>query len=440
MKTTTQHTEIPLVGFSEALGVWARIGVLSFGGPAGQIALMHRMLVDERRWIDEKSFLSALNFCMLLPGPEAMQLATYIGWRMHGLAGGLAAGLLFVLPGALVMLALALGYIAFGKAPLAEALFAGVKAAVLAIVVEALLRIARRALKTNADWWIAAAAFVAIYFLAIPFPFIVAAAALAGFLLHSSAPPIGQAASDAALSSPPVDAWSTVRTIALWLAIWIVPLALVAAVYGTDHVLAQLAWFFSKLAVVTFGGAYAVLAYMAQDVVEGYRWLEPGQMLDALGLAETTPGPLILVTQFVGALAASFHGGGNPYFMAVLGALVALWATFAPCFLWIMAGAPYVERLNRAPRLSAALRGVTAAVVGVILNLTIWFALHVLFARVDDHQAGPLRLLVPDAATVSIPTLLLAMLAAVLIFALHRGIVTTLAICAAIAIAFNALA
>ncbi|MEW5962185.1 MAG: chromate efflux transporter [Pseudomonadota bacterium] len=440
MSTTTRTSGPPAVSFPEALRVWARIGLLSFGGPAGQIALMHRILVDERRWIDEKSFLSALNFCMLLPGPEAMQLATYVGWRKHGTAGGLAAGLLFVVPGALFMLLLALGYIAFGRAPLAEALFFGVKAAVLAIVVEALLRIARRALKTNADLWIAAAAFVAIFLLAIPFPIIVAAAALVGFLLQRAAPSAGQAASEATVAGAPVDAWSTLRTATLWLAIWIVPLALVAAILGTDHVLAQLAWFFSKLAVVTFGGAYAVLAYMAQDVVEGYRWLEPGQMLDALGLAETTPGPLILVTEFVGALAASFHNGGNAYLMAVLGALVALWATFAPCFLWIFAGAPYVERLNRAPRLSAALKGVTAAVVGVILNLTVWFALHVLFASVSERHAGPLRLLIPDPATVSIPTLLLAVLAMVLIFALHRGIVTTLAICGGLALAWHALA
>jgi chromate transporter len=440
MSTTIETTAAAEVSFPEALRVWAKIGLLSFGGPAGQIALMHRMLVDERRWIDERSFLSALNFCMLLPGPEAMQLATYVGWRKHGLAGGLAAGLLFVVPGAVLMLLLALGYLAFGKAAPAEALFVGVKAAVLAIVVEALLRIARRALKTNADWWIAATAFVAIFLLAIPFPIIVAAAALAGYLLHGASAMPSAADAAPAVAAAPVDPWSTMRTIAIWLAIWIGPLALVASVFGHDHVLAQLAWFFSKLAVVTFGGAYAVLAYMAQDVVEGYRWLEPGQMLDALGLAETTPGPLILVTEFVGALAAGFHGGGNAYLMAVLGALVALWATFAPCFLWIFAGAPYVERLNRAPRLSATLKGVTAAVVGVILNLTVWFALHVLFASVSERHAGPLRLLVPDPATVSVPTLLLAALAMVLMFALHRGIVTTLAICGGLALAWHALA
>jgi len=421
--------------FRNSLPVWAKIGLLSFGGPAGQIAMMHRMLVDERQWIGERAYLSALNFCMLLPGPEAMQLATYVGWRMHGVIGGLAAGLLFVLPGAVFMLAVALGYLAFGKTPLAEALFVGVKAAVLAIVIEALLRIARRALKEKADWVIAAAAFVAIFFLAVPFPLIVLGAALAGFLLLDGGSVGRQTAIAIAPTPTPVSA--TLATALTWLAIWIVPLAILPLVFDAGHVLPKLAWFFSKLAVVTFGGAYAVLAYMAQDVVEGYAWLGPGEMLDALGLAETTPGPLILVNEFVGALAAARHGGGSPYLMAVLGALVALWATFAPCFLWIFVGAPYVERLNEAPRLSAALKGVTAAVVGVILNLTVWFALHVLFRSIDDRTVGPLRLLVPDIGTVDAAALFLAALAMVLIFAGHRGIVSTLLVCAGLSLAWN---
>jgi chromate transporter len=416
--------------FGEALKVWAKIGILSFGGPAGQIALMHRVLVDERRWIDEPRYLNALNFCMLLPGPEAMQLATYVGWRLHGLKGGLAAGLLFVLPGAFIVLTLSALYAAFGKLPFAEALFVGIKAAVLAIVVEALLRIARRSLRDNVEWLIAGAAFVAIFFFAVPFPLIVLAAALMGFFRAQSGP-LPQK------SGPGVPLSATLATIVLWLAIWIVPLAALAAVLGPSHVISQIAWFFSKLAVVTFGGAYAVLAYMAQDVVESYRWLSAGEMLDGLGLAETTPGPLILVTEFVGFLAAHRHGGGNPWAMGVLGALVTLWATFAPCFLWIFAGAPYIERLNAEPRLKSALAGVTAAVVGVILNLTVWFALHVLFARVSDQQVGPLRLHIPELASISAPAVLLSALAILLLFVLHRGILTTLSVCGALALAWH---
>jgi chromate transporter len=419
--------------FSEALKVWAKIGVISFGGPAGQIALMHRELVEERRWIDEPRYLNALNFCMLLPGPEAMQLATYIGWRLHGVRGGLAAGLLFVIPGALVVLTLSMLYAAFGNLPLAEALFVGIKAAVLAIVVEALLRIARRSLKDTVEWIIAGAAFVAIFFLAVPFPLIVLAAALVGFLRaqgRAPAPPLQSTKQGTQLGR-------TLATIVLWLAIWIVPLAALAAVFGPAHVLSQIAWFFSTLAVVTFGGAYAVLAYMAQDVVQSYRWLSAGEMLDGLGLAETTPGPLILVTEFVGFLAAHRHGGGNPWAMGLLGALVTLWATFAPCFLWIFVGAPYIERLNAEPRLKSALAAVTAAVVGVILNLTVWFALHVLFGRVSEQFVGPLRLHVPEFASISAPALLLSAIAIGLLFVLHRGVLTTLAICGALALAWH---
>jgi chromate transporter len=421
--------------FAEALKVWAKIGLLSFGGPAGQIALMHRVIVDERRWIEEPRYLSALNFCMLLPGPEAMQLATYVGWRLHGVTGGLAAGLLFVLPGAVVMLALALAYAVLGKLPLVEALFVGVKVAVLAIVVEALLRVARRALKHPADWIIAAAAFVAIYAFAVPFPVIVLAAALTGFIRAAGHPALGADTPRPA----PVAIAGTLKTVALWLGIWILPLLAVALAFGRGHVLTELAWFYSKLAVVTFGGAYAALAYMAQAVVEAYRWLTPSEMLDALGLAETTPGPLILVTQFVGTLAAWRHGGGPPVLMGILGALVTLWATFAPSFLWIFAGAPYIERLNAEPRLKSALAAVTAAVVGVILNLTLWFALHVLFAKVTTLDAGPLRAAVPDLAAINPVAVALSAIAFTLLFAFHRGIVTTLAVCGALALAWHAL-
>jgi len=418
--------------FTEAVRVWAKIGLISFGGPAGQIALMHRIVVDEKRWIDEPRYLSALNFCMLLPGPEAMQLATYVGWRLHGVWGGLAAGLLFLLPGALVMLALSMAYAVFGKLPLAEALFVGIKAAVLAIVVEALLRVARRAMKQPADWIIAALAFVAIYAFAVPFPVIVLAAALIGFFSAPQSGPESDAPPPARVAHA-----DTLKTVALWLGIWILPLLAVALAFGRGHVLTELAWFYSKLAVVTFGGAYAALAYMAQAVVESYGWLTPGEMLDALGLAETTPGPLILVTQFVGTLAAWRHGGGPPVLMGTLGALVTLWATFAPCFLWIFAGAPYIERLNAEPRLKSALATVTAAVVGVILNLTVWFALHVLFANVATLDAGPFRPAVPELASINPVAVALSAVAFTLLLALHRGILTTLAVCGALAVAWH---
>ena len=436
MTTTSQSGMSERPTFREALEVWGKIGLLSFGGPAGQIALMHRVLVDERKWIGEQSYLAALNFCMLLPGPEAMQLATYVGWRLHGTKGGLAAGLLFVLPGAFIMLALSLAYAQFGKLPLAEALFVGIKAAVLAIVVEALVRVARRALKGSADWAIAAAAFAAIFALAVPFPAIVLAAALVGFLRSGSA---ARAARPSA-ALPPVRLGETARTTLLWLAIWIVPLLLVALIFGSDHVLSDIAWFFSKLAVVTFGGAYAVLAYMAQEAVEGYGWLAPGEMLDALGLAETTPGPLILVAELVGTLAAWRHGGGTPVVMGILGALVTLWATFAPCFLWIFAGAPYIERLNAEPRLKSALAAVTAAIVGVILNLTVWFALHVLFGRVADQDLGPLRLHVPDLASLNAEALVLSAVAFALLFAAKRGILATLGLSGLLALAWHQVA
>ncbi len=426
-------TGVPTPTFAEALRVWGKIGILSFGGPAGQIALMHRVLVEEKKWIDEPRYLSALNFCMLLPGPEATQLATYVGWRLHGIKGGLAAGLLFVLPGALVILVLSMLYAAFGKLPAAEALMMGVKAAVLAIVVEALLRIARRGLKVRADQVLAAAAFVAIFFFAIPFPLIVLAAAIYGFQRGSGAPAIGL------VPAPSIPLKQTVGTAALWLAIWIVPLLGVAMWFGSGHVLSQIGLFFSKLAVVTFGGAYAVLAYMAQDVVQHFGWLSAGEMVDGLGLAETTPGPLILVTEFVGFLASFRHGGGNPWALGVLGAIITLWATFAPCFLWIFVGAPYIEWMRTAPRLQSALAAVTAAVVGVILNLTVWFALHVLFGTITQTWAGPLRLYLPQLASVSWIALGLSALAVLLLFKLHRSIIETLSVCAALSLALYGL-
>lgn len=433
--------------FGDAVQVWANIGLTSFGGPAGQIAMMHRILVDEKKWLDERTYLLALNFCTLLPGPEAMQLATYSGWRLHGIKGGLAAGLLFVLPGALVILALSALYAAFGQVPALTALFTGIKAAVLAIVIEALLRISKKSLKNRTEWLIAAASFVAIFFFKVPFPLIILAAGVIGYLslpaVSASSAPAAQNARGGQGAMTPTSpvAWrDTAKTVAMWLAIWIVPLLAVAAIFGTDHVLAKLALFFSKLAVVTFGGAYAVLAYMAQDVVQVHGWLRPGEMLDGLGLAETTPGPLILVTEFVGFLAAYRAGGGEPLLMGTLGAVVTLWATFAPCFLFIFAGAPYIERLQSAPRLKSALSGITAAVVGVILNLSLWFALHVLFSSVAEYDAGPLHIIVPDVATIDPTTAALAIVAAVLLFGLHRGIMTTLAVCGALSLALAQLA
>lgn len=420
--------------FQEALSVWAKIGLVSFGGPAGQIALMHRVLVDERRWIGQEPFLHALNFCMLLPGPEAMQLATYVGWRLHGTVGGLAAGLLFVLPGAFIVLGLSIAYALYGQVPLVEAAFLGIKAAVLVIVIEALVRVARRALRGPYDVAIAAAAFVAIFFLAAPFPLIIAGAALIGFLLALAAP----VPAPAPLPEPsPVPLSRTLKTAALWLAIWIGPLLLVGALFGRAHVTTDAALFFSKLAVVTFGGAYSVLAYMAQQAVETYGWLTPGEMLDGLGLAETTPGPLILVTEFVGFLAGYRHGGEPKLAFGLLGAAIALWATFAPCFMWIFTGAPYVDRLSASPRLAGALAGVTAAVVGVILNLSLWFALHVLFGRVDAEWHGPLRLWTPDLSSLNVEVVLLTALAAVLLLVLRLGIVSTLAIAAAASLAWS---
>ncbi|MCB1510087.1 MAG: chromate efflux transporter [Hyphomicrobiaceae bacterium] len=435
--------------YGEAVAAWTRIGLLSFGGPAGQIALMHKVVVDEKRWLDERQFLSALNFCMLLPGPEAMQLATYVGWRLHGIAGGLAAGLLFVIPGALVVLALSAFYAAFGNVPLVAALFVGVKAAVLAIVIQALLKVAGRALKGTGDWLIAAAAFVAIFLFKLPFPLIVLTAALIGYLrgMAGHQPSTGHGGGNAhadagpslVLPAPRSTIMGTLATIAVWIAIWVVPLAAISLALGPAHVLSQASVFFSKLAVVTFGGAYAVLAYMAQEAVDKYGWLKPGEMLDGLGLAETTPGPLILVTEFVGFQAGHRWDGGGNWPMALATAGVTLWATFAPCFLWIFAGAPYVERLNAIPKLKAALAAVTAAVVGVILNLSVWFAINVLFRSVSRVQWGPLDLGVPQLASLDAVAGALAALAAVLLFWANRGVLTVLAVCAAFALAGHAI-
>ncbi|MBJ3761420.1 chromate efflux transporter [Maribius pontilimi] len=396
------------VPLSTLLPPFARIGLMSFGGPAAQIALMHKVLVDERGWLTERQFLNALSFCMLLPGPEAMQLATFAGWRLAGIGGGLLAGALFVLPGALVMLALAAGYATYGEVPLVSAVFLGIKAAVLVIVFQALLKIAARALARRAHWALAIAAFVALFFVALPYPLIVLAAAAIGAVL-------GGTRVEAA--PPRLDLARTGLVLALGLALWLGPLFLL------DGILAEIGMFFAKLAVVTFGGAYAVLAWVAQDAVTALGWMTPGEVLDGLGLAETTPGPLILVTQFVGFLAAFREGG---LWLGAAGAGVALWATFVPCFLWIFAGAPYIDWISAQPRLSGALSGVTAAVVGVVANLSLWFGLHVFFGTVTQQGFGPLVLWVPDPATLDPVVVALAAVSAVLLLGLRVGLGWTL--------------
>lgn len=404
-------SERPFPTFAEAFRAWVIVGINSFGGPAGQIAVMHRVIVDEKKWIDEKRFLHALNYCMLLPGPEAQQLATYLGWLLHGVRGGLAAGLLFILPGVISILALSVVYALYRDAPLVAGLFYGVKPAVMAIVIDAVIRIARRALKRRWLYAIAAAAFAGIFLFKLPFPLIVAGAAAIGYLgVRFGLPTAGSAGHGSEKSAsgdagfpdeayhhaPP--SWSrAIGTIVVWGAIWAVPIGALAAVFGGAHVFAQEGLFFSKTAVVTFGGAYAVLAYIAQQAVERYQWLEPGEMLDGLGMAETTPGPLIMVVQFVGFMGAYRHAGDfDPVLAGVVGSLVATWATFAPCFLWIFLGAPYIESLRNNRALSAALTGITAAVVGVILNLALWFAIHTLFGEVAEGSWGPVHWLAPE--------------------------------------------
>ncbi|NOG73362.1 chromate efflux transporter [Roseicella sp. DB1501] len=432
--------EARLPSFAEALRVWLKIGLLSFGGPAGQIALLHREVVDERHWIGDRRFLHGLNFCTLLPGPEAQQLATYLGWLMHGVRGGLAAGLLFVLPGAVVMLALSLIYATLGDVPLIAALFFGLKCAVLVLVVEALLRIGRRALKGRAAWALAVAAFAALFFLNLPFPLVVLAAGVIGYLAphafthgsHGSAKSDAPAVIDAVLAADPGRparlAAGARRAGYIGLALWLLP---VAALLTVGSTYANVAWFFSKMAVVTVGGAYAVLAYVAQDAVQSYQWLSAQEMLAGLGLAETTPGPLILVLQFVGFL-AGFRApealSGVPGGIAA--SVLVLWVTFAPCFVFVFLGAPWIERLQENKALSGALAAITAAVVGVVANLAVWFGLRVLFRDMQLVQLGPLGVELPVLTSLDLAALGLAILAAVCLFRLKLGVVKTLGIAA----------
>ena len=434
--TNTADTQIPCAphpGFAELVRVSARIGCLSFGGPAGQIALMHRELVEERRWVNEEQYLHALNFCHLLPGPEAQQLAIWIGWKLHGLKGGLVSGLLFVLPGAAVMLVLSVLYGFAAHLEWFAALFLGIKAAVLAVVVQALLRLASRALNSRFKRAVAAASLLGLFVFALPFPLVVLAALALGTVVASVRPAwlkLGPAAPAAPKAPRP---WGvSMKAAGVGVLCWAAPLALVFAALGPDHVLWQIGAFFAKLAVVSFGGAYAVLTYMAQAAVQTYGWLDAPEMADGLGLAETTPGPLIMVTQYVGYLAA-FRAPEpfSPLVAGVLGALLTTWMTFAPCFLWVFALAPWIERLEHARRLKGGLATLTAAIVGVIANLSLWFALHVLFARVSTVAAGPARVMVADLTTLDWRAAVLAVLAAVLLFRFRWNVAGVLAACAA---------
>ena len=422
------------VDFRDALRVWLKVGCLGFGGPAGQIALMHRILVDEKKWVEEQRYLHALNFCMLLPGPEAQKLATYVGWLLHGVRGGLAAGCLFVLPGAFVMLAVSLLYVLGRGVPVIDGALFGIKAAVLVIVVEALIRIGKRSLKSRLLIGVAAAAFVGIFFLDLPFPLIVLLAAIAGFF-------IAKPQTTAPGEKIPGRWRQAAAAVLVGLALWWAPVGLAAMLLGTSHVFVDIGIFFSKLAVVSFGGAYALMAYMAQQAVENYGWMTAPEMVDGLGLAETLPGPLIKVTQFVGFLGAyRAPEPFTPVTSAVLGSALTTWVTFVPPMLLIFAGAPFVEQLRSNQRLSGALTAVTAAVVGVILNLTLWFVLHVLFAEITEMRAGPLRWYEFDPLTIDLKVSALAVVAAALAFVFHRGLLQLVAIMAALGIAVRLLA
>jgi chromate transporter len=424
LESQADRKSAPTTG--EATRAWLRVALLSFGGPAAQIAVMHRIMVEEKGWIEERRFLHALNFCMLLPGPEAQQLATYLGWILHGVRGGLVAGLLFILPGFLSILLLSYIYVWYGDAPAVAGVLFGLKAAVLAIVLLALDRLRRRALKGPTLASIALAAFVALFFLRLPFPAVIAVAACIGYWRarqHTTGP------------SPPDAPTRRNRpllTAVAGLLAWLGPLAAIALWFGPQHVLSQLGLFFSQVAVVSFGGAYAVLAYVAQHAVEAQGWLSPAEMVDGLGLAETTPGPLIQVLQFVAFLGAWRDAAPfDPAVTALFASVVATWATFAPCFLWIFLGAPWVDRLLGRPRLAAALAGVGAAVVGAVLNLSLWFALHVLFGRVNEIHAGPIRLLVPVPATLDLASLLFSIVALWLMWQRGWGMLAVLGAAAA---------
>lgn len=421
----------------EALPVWLRIGCIGFGGPAGQIALMHRILVDEKRWIAESRFLHALNYCMLLPGPEAQQLATYIGWLMHGPRGGFVAGFLFILPGWLLITLIAAAYVTYRELDLMQGLLFGMQAATLAIIVQALLRIGAKALHGRALQALAIASFVAIFAFGVPFPLIIIAAGLIGYAM---APSNERAVIEKPVELPAAMLRATRRAAALSLALWVLPVLALILALGVHHVFTGEAIFFSKMALVSFGGAYAALAYVAQQAVERYAWLQPGEMVHGLALAETTPGPLILVLSFVGFLGAYRDPGGlAPLWAGVLGSAITAWVIFTPSFLWIFLGAPWVERLRGHARINAALAAITAAVVGVILNLSVWFALHVLFRKVGRLEFHGLRLPVPDPASLDVAALALTFAALVALLRLRANLLVTLGACAGIGLLLHAL-
>lgn len=431
---------------SEATNVWARIGLLSFGGPAGQIALMHKVLVEEKRWISESRFLHALNYCMLLPGPEAQQLATYIGWLLHGTRGGIIAGTLFVLPGFFVILGLSALYAGFQDLNLMQSIFFGLKAAVLAIVIQAVLRVAKRSLKNNSLRALAVLAFLALFVFGLPFPLVIIIAGLIGYVGTKFNPQIFAASSshggqsmpdqpsviDATMPNIRPSATRALKIIFVWGLLWAAPLLIIVPVLGWSNNYIDIAGFFSRMAVVTFGGAYAVLSYVAQATVDSWHWLKPGEMLDGLALAETTPGPLVLVLSYVGFLAAYRNPLGlDPFLAGALGATLTTWVTFIPCFLWIFLGAPYVEILRSNKALSGALTALSAAVVGVIANLALWFALHVLFSQVGEVGFGPLSITLPVLSSIRLWSAALSILAVVLIFKTKLNVLAVLAICAA---------
>ena len=418
----------PLI-LSQAGREYLKVGLLSFGGPAAQIALMHKVFVEDRKWLTEKQYLSALNFCMLLPGPEAMQLSAYIGWRLHGVAGGLLAGLLFILPGALIIACLAIFYVYFGDLAWLKAAFLGVKAAVIVIVIQALIRVSKKALLGVLHCSVAIFAFIGIFVLEIPYPLIVIISGVLGFI-YSDMTPDNTDITPLSISLP-----QTILTFTLWLMIWLAPLMIMGWMTNWGF-LYEVGAFFSKLATVTFGGAYAVLAYMSQEVVFDLGWLTAPQMMDALGFAETTPGPLILVTEFVGFV-AGYKQAGLP--LAFAAAFAVLWATFAPCFLWIFVGAPYIEWISAQPRLKGALSTITAAVVGVILSLSIWFGLHAMFGTITKLQAGIATFWVPDFHTVNVTVVVLTFLAAYLAFIRHLSLLSLLGISAALGLATSLL-
>lgn len=444
------HSPQRTVTLTDAFWTWCRVAALSFGGPAGQIAVMHRILVDEKKWISEERFLHALNYCMLLPGPEAQQLATYIGWLLHRTKGGLIAGILFIVPGVVSILALSILYAGYQDVRIVQAIFFGLKPAVMAIVAEAVLRISKRILKNNTMIALAMMSFVAIFFFNVPFPALIIVAGLIGVIGGRVAP--GQFIvikdhTSASESAGPVHStdvelnsicpsWTrSLRICCVFIPLWFAPLMLLKLTLGTSSVLFQEAAFFSKAAVVTFGGAYSVLAYIGQQAVENYGWLKPGEMMDGLGMAETTPGPLIMVVQFVGFMGAYRNPGPfSPMVAGILGTLVTVWSTFVPCFFWIFLGAPSVERLRGNQMLTSALSAITAAVVGVILNLAIWFSLHTIFRTVTTAKYSALRLQIPEWASINVAACNIAVLAFLLTFWWKRGMAMTLAVCCVVGV------